>query len=80
MSEEEQMFQMTPNLPTVEEYSNRRMGSSAVRVCLAITEYAFGIELPDEVMRDEDMEDIWNETNIIISTYVYTIAGSKMPN
>ncbi|KAG9252051.1 isoprenoid synthase domain-containing protein [Emericellopsis atlantica] len=68
MSEEEQMYQMTPNLPTVEEYSNRRMGSSAVRVCLAITEYAFGITLPDQVMNDEDMEKIWNETNIIIST------------
>ncbi|KAI6781733.1 Microbial Terpene synthase-like protein [Emericellopsis cladophorae] len=68
MSEEEQMYQMTPNIPTVEEYSNRRMGSSAVRVCLAITEYAFGITLPDEVMKDEDMENIWNETNIIIST------------
>jgi len=68
MSEEEQMYQMTPKLPTVEEYSNRRMGSSAVRVCLAITEYAFGITLPDGVMKDEDMENIWNETNIIIST------------
>lgn len=38
MSEEEHAFQMTPNLPTVEEYSRRRKGSSAVRVCLAITE------------------------------------------
>jgi hypothetical protein len=91
MSEEEQMFQMTPHLPTVEEYSRRRKGSSAVRVCLAITEYvyapllvkmgklgglatdtfaryAFGIELPEEVMNDEAMHVIWDETNVIIST------------
>jgi len=68
MSEEEQMFQMTPHLPTIEDYSRRRKGSSAVRVCLAITEYAFGITLPDEVMNDEDMEVIWNETNVNIST------------
>lgn len=39
MTEEEQRLQMTHHLPTVEEYSRRRMGSSAVRVCLAINEY-----------------------------------------
>lgn len=38
MCEEEQKFQMTPQLPTVEEYMKRRMGSSAVGVCLATME------------------------------------------
>lgn len=38
MSEQEQEVQMTGKLPSVAEYMDRRMGSSAVRVCLAITE------------------------------------------
>ncbi|KAI0169404.1 isoprenoid synthase domain-containing protein [Hypoxylon sp. FL1284] len=38
MCEVEQQQLMTPSLPTVEEYAKRRMGSSAVRVCLAILE------------------------------------------
>ena len=39
MTDEEQRLQMTQHLPTVTEYYRRRMGSSAVRVCLAITQY-----------------------------------------
>ena len=35
----EQETQMTGVIPTVEEYMDRRMGSSAVGLCLAITEY-----------------------------------------
>lgn len=38
MTEEEQAFQMTQDLPTVEEYTWRRMGFSAVGVCLATIE------------------------------------------
>ena len=34
----EQQSQISGKLPTVEEYRQRRMGSSAVGVCLAITE------------------------------------------
>lgn len=40
MCEEEQVVQMSRQLPTIEQYSRRRMGSSAVEVCLAIQEYA----------------------------------------
>ena len=36
----EQQVQMTKKLPSIDEYHQRRKGSSAVRVCLAITEYA----------------------------------------
>lgn len=39
MCEEEQRLQMGSHVPTIEEYTSRRMGSSAVRVCLAISEY-----------------------------------------
>lgn len=38
MSHVEQEFQIKDQLPTIEEYQERRMGSSAVRVCLAMTE------------------------------------------
>ncbi|KAI4254601.1 MAG: hypothetical protein L6R42_007129 [Xanthoria sp. 1 TBL-2021] len=59
---------MGKKLPSIDEYHQRRMGSSAVRICLAITEYCFGIEIPRSVMNDNDMDTIWNETNVIIST------------
>ena len=38
MTSVEQKLQMTERIPTVEEYRERRMGSSAVGVCLAISE------------------------------------------
>ena len=39
MSAVEQRVQISEKIPTIEEYQERRMGSSAVGVCLAITEY-----------------------------------------
>lgn len=39
MTSVEQQYQMSQKLPTVEGYRQRRMGSSAVGICLAITEY-----------------------------------------
>ncbi|KAI4265004.1 MAG: hypothetical protein L6R38_009716, partial [Xanthoria sp. 2 TBL-2021] len=38
MTDVEQQVQMSGKLPSVEEYKRRRMGSSAVGVCLALTE------------------------------------------
>lgn len=38
MTDVEHEIQMSSRLPTVEEYQQRRMGSSAVGMCLAITE------------------------------------------
>lgn len=38
MTDVEQQVQMSMKLPSLEEYRQRRMGSSAVRMCLAITE------------------------------------------
>ncbi|KAI4222973.1 MAG: hypothetical protein LQ349_007522 [Xanthoria aureola] len=68
MTEVEQQVQMSKRLPSIDEYNQRRMGSSAVRVCLAVTEYCYGNEIPPSVIEDEDMETIWNETNVIVST------------
>ncbi|KAI1774249.1 isoprenoid synthase domain-containing protein [Hypoxylon cercidicola] len=67
MTEEEHRLQTTNQLPSPSEYMRRRMGSSAVRVCLAIQEYTLSIEVPIEAMRSDLMQAIWNETNIIIS-------------
>ncbi|KAH6662813.1 isoprenoid synthase domain-containing protein [Halenospora varia] len=67
MTDLEQRCQMSEKLPTVEEYRKRRMGSSAVGVCVAITEYCFGMTIPTEVMNEKDMRTLWDETNIIIS-------------
>jgi Terpene synthase family 2, C-terminal metal binding len=40
MTHVEQVYQLSEKLPSVEEYQQRRMGSSAVGPCLALTEYA----------------------------------------
>ena len=40
MSGLEQRVQLSGRLTSVEEYQRRRMGTSAVAVCLAIHEYA----------------------------------------
>lgn len=39
MQAEEQKAALEDTLPTVEQYCRRRMGTSAVGVCLALTEY-----------------------------------------
>ncbi|KAI8946306.1 isoprenoid synthase domain-containing protein [Xylaria longipes] len=67
MTEEEQQLQSVQKLPTIGEYMRRRMGSGAVRVLLAITEYVYNLDIPHEVMEQGFMEKIWDETNIIIS-------------
>jgi len=69
MSEQEQRLRLTNDrLPTLEEFWGYRLGSSAVFICLAVNEYAYGdIELPPEMFQDPDMRCIWEQTNIIIS-------------
>lgn len=81
----EQSTQLEGGLPSIEQYLQRRMGSSAVGVCLAITEYSlhisllrllihkrycFNMQLPPSIMAEDDMRNIWTETNMIISTWV----------
>ncbi|KAI1195120.1 terpenoid synthase [Nemania serpens] len=68
MNEEEHKNQMTAALPSVEDYIRRRGGTSATRVCLALHEYAVGFQLGAEIMESIEMQAIWHETNMIIST------------
>lgn len=63
----EQQHQVDNYLPTVEEYMSRRIGSSAVRVCLALTEFSQNIRISPSVMEDLNMQVVWDSTNIIIS-------------
>lgn len=67
MAEREQRVQLSQTLPSVDEYKERRMGTSGVAVCLAISEYAYEMELPRAVMESQPMLDLWDETNRIIS-------------
>ncbi|KAI2638861.1 terpenoid synthase [Hypomontagnella submonticulosa] len=66
MCGEEQRIQLTDRLPTIEEYIRIRMGSGGARVCMATIEYAYGISLPEGVMEDEVMEQIWHEASLVI--------------
>lgn len=43
MTEVEQKFQLENQIPTVDQYIERRMGSGAVGVLLAITEYSLAL-------------------------------------
>ncbi|KAI1827657.1 terpenoid synthase [Xylaria intraflava] len=67
MCQEEHKVRLSSALPTPEQYLQRRMGSSAVGICFAITEYATGINMPEEIMQSEPIKIIWHESNIIIS-------------
>lgn len=64
--EVEQQHQTLDHLPKPSEYLQRRKGSGAVRVCLALSELACDVTLPAQVMADSDMANIWDATNIII--------------
>ena len=33
--------------------------------------YCFGMEIPPDIMAEDDMKAVWSETNVIISTYVF---------
>lgn len=69
MSELEQRVQLSGHLPSLESYQRRRMGTSAVGVCMAIHEYALDMCLPQYIVDSPNMQSLWKETNIIISVY-----------
>ncbi|KAI1140476.1 terpenoid synthase [Hypoxylon sp. FL0543] len=68
MCEEEHRLQVAHCLPTVEEYLRLRAGSGAVKVAFFTMEYVYGITLPQQVIDDETMHQIWQEANVIIFT------------
>jgi hypothetical protein len=53
------------------------MGSGAVRVLLALSEFAYKMLLPTHVMADQDMTKLWNATNITICLMHDTLSFKK---
>lgn len=70
MTKVEQQAQLQPDLPSVSEYSRFRMGTSAVGVCLALTEYCYDMQLPAGILQDPDVVRLMDECNLIVSTFV----------
>ena len=82
MTDLEQRCLMSGELPSIEEYQARRMGSGAVGVCLALTEYVlsceerdfeltlerycFGMAISPSIMQSKEMKALWDDTNLII--------------
>ncbi|KAK8001173.1 isoprenoid synthase domain-containing protein, partial [Apiospora marii] len=79
MVEVEQRAQAMPHLPTVDSYMKQRMGTSAVRVFLAIMEYSVGATLPKDILHDKSMELIWHETNMIVSMSAQSQVDTLIP-
>ncbi|KAA6411299.1 MAG: hypothetical protein FRX48_04579 [Lasallia pustulata] len=67
MTKVEQRFQCSKEFPTVEEYLDCRLGTSAVGPCLAMTEYCYDMEIPPPIMHESDMRTLWDATNRVIS-------------
>ncbi|KAF3804594.1 hypothetical protein GCG54_00012081 [Colletotrichum gloeosporioides] len=65
-SKVEQKRRLSPDLPSLEEYVETRMGTSAVNVTSFFNEYAYRVPLPIKMLADPYMKVIWDKTNIII--------------
>ncbi|OOG00946.1 hypothetical protein ASPCADRAFT_125951 [Aspergillus carbonarius ITEM 5010] len=65
-SEIEQSVRLRTSLVTLDEFSQYRLGTSAVRVVLAINQYCHGIDLPPHVTEDPDCIALWHLTNVNI--------------
>lgn len=66
-SEVEQRVRLRGEIPTIEEYWDFRMGTSAVYIGSAAGEYSMAAHLPLQVMESDAMRALWDENNIIIS-------------
>ncbi|KAL9078210.1 MAG: hypothetical protein Q9157_002863 [Trypethelium eluteriae] len=62
----EQKARLAPEMPSLPDYIECRMGTSAVGVTCGIIEYAYEKALPSVVMKDPDMKVLWAQVNIIV--------------
>ncbi|KAF1954078.1 terpenoid synthase, partial [Byssothecium circinans] len=68
MSEREQQLRLSGIIPSVDEFWNYRLGSSAVTVCLAFHEFSYeNMHLPASFHEDSDVKSIIRYTNMIVS-------------
>ena len=53
--------------------SDHGVGTIILMMLPLLTErrYCFGIEIPPDIMADNDMKAVWETTKVIISTYVF---------
>ncbi|KAI3550444.1 hypothetical protein CABS01_13506 [Colletotrichum abscissum] len=65
-SETEQQRRLGPELPSTREYIATRMGTGAVNVCLFFIDYACGVSVPIEVLREVEMRTLWDQANILV--------------
>ncbi|KAL2797260.1 terpenoid synthase [Aspergillus keveii] len=65
-SETEQTLRLRGSVVTMDELWRYRLGTSAVRVVLAINQYCHSIDLPWYVTEDADFAELWHWTNINI--------------
>ncbi|KAF2756046.1 terpenoid synthase [Pseudovirgaria hyperparasitica] len=66
-SEDEQRLRLDGTVPTLEQYWQFRLGTSAVYIGVAVGEFSLPIQLPQYILENHHMQGIWDETNVIIS-------------
>ena len=66
-SQLEQEYRLADKTPTLEEFWDYRLGTSAVYIGIAMGEYANKSSLTSYIFETFHMQTIWNETNKIIS-------------
>ena len=66
-SQKEQELRLANRVPTLAEYWDYRLGSSAVFISLAVDEYSSRSCLKPRVYDSPYMQAIWTEMNVIIS-------------
>ncbi|KAL1874928.1 hypothetical protein VTK73DRAFT_10354 [Phialemonium thermophilum] len=64
--EVEQTYRLTGRIPTLDEYLENRLGTSAVFILCGIFELFVDDALPDWMMKSPEMDVIWRETNLAI--------------
>ncbi|RAK99749.1 terpene synthase family protein [Aspergillus ibericus CBS 121593] len=65
-SETEQRLRLGEYLVTIDEFSRYRLGTSAVRVVLAINQFCHSTDLPSYVTKDADFVALWDLVNVNI--------------
>ena len=60
----EQQFRLSGHPPTWSQYHAYRQGSSCISMCVATTELASDLHLPEYVVNSPEVQDLWRETTV----------------
>ena len=61
----EQELRIAGRVPTWDEYWTYREGSSCIRMCVAMIEFATESRNSENVMHSKEMQDLWTETTVL---------------